>query len=128
MMNFTPSPMGGTGQPLRPSRYRPAGCPNSRNHSDPERQGDCDCADLQSEEREAANPDICGSATVEACRASALRSIAYGNAYRCRAHDINSRHLESYDYCRSCGECIDPDEEGQCEPCWMRQHPRAVSR
>lgn len=33
-----------------------------------------------------------------------------------------------YTYCGDCGEVIELDQAGQCEPCWMREHPRAVSR
>jgi len=115
MMHFTPS----------------TGCPNSRNHSNPERQGDCSCADLAGERASMADPDSCGWTTAEECRASAARCAGLGEVYLCYVHHADSRSLEVeelFDHCRTCGECIDMDEDGQCEPCWMREHPRAVSR
>lgn len=53
MLTFTPSATGGLGQPARPGRTRPAaGCGN--NHRNPERAGDCPCADLAAERAERA--------------------------------------------------------------------------
>ncbi len=97
MMHFTPSPLGGVGEPLR------------------------------------------GWTTAGGCRASAARCAYRGEVYLCRIHYADSRsepeapyddepEEEPYDYCRTCGECIAMDEAGQCEPCWMREHPRAVTR
>ncbi len=130
MMHFTPSPRGGIGQPIPPSRYRYVGCPND--HRNPELAGDCDCADLAQERASMlADPDSCGWTTAEECRASAARCAYRGEVYLCHVHHADSRSLEvepPYDHCRTCGECIDMDEDGQCEPCWMREHPRAVSR
>ena len=51
MVRATATPTGGVGQPLAPSRRMPtAGCRN--NHSNPERAGDCGCADLAAERAE----------------------------------------------------------------------------
>lgn len=53
MVRATPTPTGGIGQPIRAPRRMPLpGCGN--NHSNPERAGDCACADLAAEAAEAA--------------------------------------------------------------------------
>lgn len=51
MLRATATPTGGVGQPMRPSPRLPInGCRND--HSNPERAGDCPCADLAAEAAE----------------------------------------------------------------------------
>lgn len=51
MMRFTVTPTGGVGQPPSPApRMKLNGCSND--HRNPERAGDCPCADLASEAAE----------------------------------------------------------------------------
>ena len=55
MVRATATPTGGVGQPMRPSRRMPtAGCRND--HTNPERAGDCPCADLAAERAERSEP------------------------------------------------------------------------
>lgn len=55
MLTFTPTPTGGLGQPPRPGRTRSAGGACANNHRNPERAGDCPCADLAAERAERAD-------------------------------------------------------------------------
>ncbi len=51
MMRFTPTPTGGVGQPPHPGRrMKVNGCGND--HRNPERAGDCGCAELAAERAE----------------------------------------------------------------------------
>lgn len=55
MVRATATPTGGVGQPLRPSpRMAVNGCAND--HRDPQRAGDCGCADLAAERAERSEP------------------------------------------------------------------------
>ena len=53
MVRATATPTGGVGQPLRPSGRPQVGCGND--HRNPERAGDCPCADLAAEAAERAD-------------------------------------------------------------------------
>ena len=86
MMVFRPTPRGGVGQPPALPRRRPGGgCPND--HNNPERAGDCPCADLAAE-RAARYVDVCGWPGAEECHASAKRCEQEGEGYGCKLHRV----------------------------------------
>lgn len=55
MIAFHATPTGGVGQPLRPSRSAPV-TPCGNDHRNPEKAGDCGCADWAAEQAEANDP------------------------------------------------------------------------
>jgi hypothetical protein len=93
MLTFTPTPTGGIGQPLHPARpsRRPA-CAND--HADPERAGDCPCADLAAEAAERASGDCAWDTAAECHQAQADYLAEHGEVWsRCRRHPIASYRL-----------------------------------
>lgn len=88
MLDFLPTPTGGIGQPPRPSRPLHAN-PCRNDHRNPERAGDCNCADLAQEEAER-RCGTCGWGSAEECHASARRCAEAGESYLCKLHRVSA--------------------------------------
>lgn len=91
MITAYSTPTGGVGQPPRPSKRIRQGDGCHNDHSNPERAGDCNCAELAAERAERLSGDCCwpDAVTCRTKRAAATEETGDDWSF-CRVHPKGS--------------------------------------